>query len=64
MSNRRHRVRQADVTRVVKSVKAAGMPVGRVSVDSEGTIHIASADVSPGAEASPLEQWKASRGTR
>ena len=57
--------RQADVTRAVKAVVAAGVGIARVEIDKFGKIVI----VTAGAEAEisglpPLDAWRASRGAR
>jgi hypothetical protein len=55
--------RQADVTKAVKAVTAAGAGIARVEIDKSGKIVI----VIAGAEAeipelAPLDAWRASRG--
>ena len=57
--------RQADVTRAVKAVAAAGMGITRVEIDNSGKIVIVTAGA--GGELSglaPLDAWRACRGAR
>ena len=54
--------RQADVTKAVQAVTAAGVHIARIEIDKAGKIVIiaggAKAELS---EPTPLEQWRAKR---
>ena len=41
------RIKQADVTRAVKGVAAAGVPIGRVEIDADGKIVVFSGSGAP-----------------
>jgi len=57
--------RQADVTRAVKAVVAAGVGIARVEIDNSGKIVIVTAGAEPEISAlAPLDAWRASRGAR
>lgn len=59
--------RQADVTRAVRGVTAAGVVVGRVEVDREGRIVIHTTDsaaIAADVPASDFDRWMAGRGPR
>lgn len=45
--------RQRDMTRAVKAVRAAGLPVSRVTVDREGRIVVETAET----EVAPANEW-------
>jgi hypothetical protein len=62
MTRRAATVTQAEITRVVKAVQAAGVVVGRIEVDANGKIIVTSAP--PGAAMPPadeFEAWEAKR---
>jgi hypothetical protein len=55
-------VTQAQITRAVKAVRAAGLVVAKVEIDADGKVVVTSAvPGAPVAEASPLEKWRAER---
>jgi hypothetical protein len=49
--------RQADVTRALKGVRAAGLEVGRVEIDATGKIVVV-AKSETAEMVTPLEKWK------
>jgi hypothetical protein len=56
--------RQADVTRAVRGVTAAGVTVGRVEVEpGKIIVHAAQPDAAV-APKSPLDDWRAARDSR
>lgn len=52
--------RQRDMTAAVKAVRAAGLPVSRVTVDREGRIVVETVEV---AAASASDEWDRALGT-
>ena len=59
---RRQSIRQADISRAVKGAQAAGLKVDRVEIEG-GKIVLYSGE-HPAADLSPLESWRARRGSR
>ncbi|MFS0736975.1 hypothetical protein ABC347_07985 [Sphingomonas sp. 1P06PA] len=51
------RFKQADLTRAVKGVEAAGMRVGRVEIDPTGNIVIIAADAAPARRGNSLDRF-------
>jgi hypothetical protein len=49
--------KQRDLTRAVKAVTAAGVDVGRVEIDKEGTIRIIAAGSEPAGECREANEW-------
>lgn len=50
---------QRDVTKAVKAVAAAGMPVAKVEVDKDGKIIVVVGEPGKAEALSPLDQWMA-----
>ncbi len=66
MTNRPATLKQSDVTRIVKGVVAAGIPVERVVVHPDGGLEIIAKGVRMSGDAihdamTPLESWRANR---
>lgn len=62
MTRRSATVTQAQITRAVKAVQAAGLVVAKVEVDADGKVVVTSAASGPSApEPTPLEKWRAER---
>jgi len=55
--------KQADITRAVKGVKAAGMSVKGVEIGQDGKIVVAIRDAEQ-TEMSDLDRWRESHGSR
>ena len=55
--------RQRDVTRAVKAVIAAGLPVAGVKVSAQGDIEVVTGD-KKSHDLTPLDRWMASHGPR
>jgi hypothetical protein len=49
---------QADVTRLVRGVRAAGVDVGQVEVTPDGRIVLTMAGQDPEASELPLDSWR------
>lgn len=62
MPSPRTAIKQADITRTVKAVVAAGLSVVRVEVEGGKLVVITNQDVQ--ADSSPLESWRAKHGSR
>ncbi|WP_375791082.1 hypothetical protein ACE102_03070 [Bradyrhizobium sp. vgs-9] len=60
--SRAQRFRQADVTKAVKAVVAAGVQVARVEIEPGKIIVIAGKAEQDAAPLTALEQWRAERG--
>ena len=58
MTHSPYRIRQSDVSRVLKGVKNAGIYIGRVEINFSGHI-IISTSKQIEALTSPLDNWKA-----
>jgi hypothetical protein len=58
------RLRQADVSRVVKGVKAAGVSVSQIEVGLDGSIVITSNEAQGSAPRDEYANWKAKRNAR
>jgi hypothetical protein len=56
-------LRQSDISRAIRGVKAAGVPVGKIEIDQAGRIVITSGSA-VGEHEDPYEVWKASRNAR
>jgi hypothetical protein len=56
--------RQADLTRALKGIAKAGMKPARAEIDSAGKIVIVLESSAGDADALPLDDWRAGRGTR
>jgi len=56
--------KQADVSRALKAVAAAGLKAGRVEVDPGGRFSVVIDDGSKLETASPLDIWQAKRHAR
>ena len=56
--------KQADVSRAVKGVKAAGVPVGRVEILPDGRIIVCSEAATAPAPETAFDQWRAKRDAR
>lgn len=55
--------RQADVTRAVRGVTAAGLKVARVKVAPDGSVEVFAGEGSPSVvPTNDLDKWMASRG--
>jgi len=55
------RIKQVDITRAVRAVRAAGVDVARVEVDVDGKIIVVAGKPADAATAvSPLDRWMAS----
>ena len=52
---------QADVTRVVKGVRAGGLEIGRVEIDAERNTIVVFAKSQATKSVTPLEKWKQER---
>ena len=52
---RRARITVADVSRVIKAARNAGMTVGAIEVSPDGTIRVAESDKA--VKDSPLQTW-------
>jgi hypothetical protein len=63
MAGRRVTFAKVALTRAVEAVKDAGVVVGEVKIETDGSIRIIATDGFP-ASISPLENWKARRGQR
>lgn len=64
MARRALTFKQADVSRAVKGVAAAGVKVMRVEVDPSGKITVVTAEGANPPAGSPLDDWMARRGAR
>ncbi|URW76421.1 hypothetical protein M9980_04155 [Sphingomonas donggukensis] len=64
MTAKRATFRQADLTRAVKAVRAAGLDVARVEIDTDGKIVLVQSKETISDQMSPLDQWKAKRDAR
>jgi tRNA(Arg) A34 adenosine deaminase TadA len=53
------RFTQRDMTRAVRAVAAAGMPVAQVMVDKDGRIVVTVGEARKAAADNPLDQWMA-----
>jgi hypothetical protein len=56
MSGRKALVKQADLTRMVKGAQAAGVAVGEVRIEPDGTVRIIPASVAPQLGANPCDR--------
>lgn len=56
--------RQADLTRAVKAVRAAGLEVAKTVIDPDGTISLLHHADPEGATNAPFDKWKAVRNAR
>jgi hypothetical protein len=56
MANRRAPVTQNDLTRYVKAVAAAGVAVGEVKIEPDGTVRIIPAGSVPSDEGNPCHR--------
>lgn len=56
--------RQADLTRAVKAVRAAGLEVATTVIDPDGTIRLLHHADATGATSAPFDKWKATRDAR
>lgn len=54
-------VRQSQITRAVKAVQAAGVPVGRIEVAPDGTVCVYAGGEIVNADEKALEQWSKRR---
>lgn len=59
---RRQTITQAAISRAVKGAQAAGLKVGRVEI--EGGKIVLYSEEQAAADLSPLESWRARRGSR
>ena len=58
------RFRQADISRAVKGVRAAGIPVSRIEIDLDGRIVITSGEPQVNPPRDEYTSWKESRNAR
>ncbi len=56
--------KQIDVTRAVRAVQAAGLPVSQVCVDCDGNIVIGTGSAPPDTPQTSFDTWKAKRNAR
>jgi hypothetical protein len=61
MPNRPAAFRQADLTRALRAVKAAGVNIARIEIDPGGRIIIIAAGREAAETDNPLDRWMASR---
>lgn len=54
-------VRQSQITRAVKAVQAAGVPVGRIEISPDGTVKIFTGVELINADDKALESWSKRR---
>lgn len=64
MAGRRATFTQADLTRAVKAVRAAGLDVARVEIGTDGKIVLVQSTETISGPQSPLDEWKAKRNAR
>lgn len=64
MAGKRATFTQADLTRAVKAVRAAGLDVARVEIDTTGKIVLVQREETISGQASALDQWRAKRDAR
>jgi len=62
LANSPARVKQADVTKVLKGAVAAGVHPTLIEVDSSGTIRLFTKDGADTAQIDRYEEWKEARG--
>jgi len=62
MSRRAATFRQADVTKAVKAVAAAGVEIQRIEVARDGKIVIVTGKAEPAAPQDELDRWLSERG--
>jgi hypothetical protein len=61
MPRRAAMVTQAQITRAVKAVQAAGLVVAKVEIDANGKVVVTSREAAPIAPADEFEAWEAQR---
>lgn len=64
MAGKRATFTQADLTRAVKAVRAAGLDVARVEIGTDGKIVLVQREETISGQASALDQWRAKRDAR
>lgn len=62
MANRPAIIKQSDATRLMKAAKAAGFPRARIILHDDGRIEVIAETVEAEAQASLLDQWRATNG--
>jgi hypothetical protein len=64
MAGKRATFTQADLTRAVKAMRAAGLDVARVEIGTDGKIVLGTREETISGQLSPLEEWRAKRNAR
>lgn len=64
MAGKRATFTQADLTRAVKAVQAAGLKVARTEIAPDGKIVLVHGGETISGQLSPLEEWRAKRNAR